>query len=50
MEYQNVMVNGKTITIPEYYQKVDSMPEDPKDSIPFMARTGNARAYKENCV
>ena len=45
MEYQNVMVNGKTITIPEYYQKVDSMPEDPKESIPFMARTGNAMCF-----
>ena len=45
MEYQNVIINGTTISIPEYYQKVDSMPDDPEDSIPFMVQTGNAMCF-----
>ena len=42
MKYQNVTINGKTISIPEYYQMVDPMPDDPADSIPYMVQTGNA--------
>lgn len=45
MKYQNVTINGRTISIPEYYQKADSMPDDPVDSIPYMAQTGNAMCF-----
>ena len=29
---QIITVNGKTVTISDYYQIVDSMPDDPADS------------------
>ena len=45
MNYQNVTINGTTISIPEYYQKVDSMPDDPVESIPYMVQTGNAMCF-----
>lgn len=45
MNYQNVTINETTISIPEYYQKVDSMPDDPADSIPYMVQTGNAMCF-----
>ncbi len=45
MESLNVVINGKTVSIPAYYQKVDAMPDDPKDSIPFMVRTDNAMCF-----
>ena len=45
MNYQNVTINGTTISIPEYYQKVDSMPDDPAESIPYMVQTGNAMCF-----
>ena len=45
MEYQKVEINGVTITIPAYYQQVNSMPNDPKDSIPYMVRTENAECF-----
>lgn len=45
MEYQDVTVNGMTISIPAYYQRVDSMPEDPENSIPYMVQTGNAMCF-----
>ena len=45
MKTQNVTINGRTISIPDYYQKVDSMPDDPADSIPFMVQTGNAMCF-----
>ena len=42
MRYQNVTINKKTIAIPYYYQKVNSMPNDPIDSLPYMVQTENA--------
>ena len=45
MKTQNVTINGRTIIIPDYYQKVDSMPDDPVDSIPYMVQTGNAMCF-----
>ncbi|MBQ9047024.1 MAG: hypothetical protein IJ120_03890 [Solobacterium sp.] len=45
MKKQNVTINGITISIPEYYQKVDSMPDDPVDSIPYMVQTDNAMCF-----
>ena len=42
MKYQNVTINGKSISIPEYYQKVDSLPDIPEDSVPYMVQTENA--------
>ena len=42
MECQDVRIQGRTIMIPGHYQKVDSMPDDPKDSVPFVVRTENA--------
>ena len=45
MKTQNVTINGRTIIIPDYYQKVDSMPDDPVASIPYMVQTGNAMCF-----
>ena len=45
MKNQNVTINGITISIPEYYQKVDSMPDDPADSVPYLVQTGNAMCF-----
>ena len=45
MKYQNVTINGKTIAIPDYYQMVDSMPDDPIDSVPYMVQTDNAMCF-----
>ena len=45
MKTQNVMISGKTITIPEYYQRVDPMPDDPAESIPYMVQTDNALCF-----
>ena len=45
MEYQNVTINGKTIVIPDYYQMIDSMPDDPIDSVPYMVKTDNALCF-----
>ncbi len=45
MNTQNIMINEKTISIPDYYQKVESMPDDPKNSIPFMVQTDNAMCF-----
>ena len=39
MEIQRIVINGMSVAIPDYYQKVDSMPEDPKDSVPYMTHT-----------
>ena len=41
MKYQKVTINGKTIFIPDYYHKVDSMPDDPEGSVPYMVQTHN---------
>ena len=45
MNYQNVTINGKTVCIPEYYQRVDSMPDDPENSVPYMVQTENAMCF-----
>ena len=45
MNTQDININGKTITIPDYYQKVDSMPDDPENSVPYMIQTGNAMCF-----
>ncbi len=45
MNTQDITINGKTISIPNYYQKVDSMPDDPESSIPVMVQTGNAMCF-----
>ena len=42
MKYQTIDITGKTVSIPSYYQRVDSMPEDPENSVPYMAQTENA--------
>lgn len=43
MNVQTVDVNGMSISIPEYYVKVESSPEDPENSVPFMTESPNAR-------
>ncbi len=40
-----VKVNGVEISIPEYYQQVDSDPEDPENSLSFAAQTEYARCF-----
>ena len=45
MNTQTITISGKMITIPDYYQKVDSMPDDPENSIPYMVQTGNAMCF-----
>jgi hypothetical protein len=42
METKNVIINEMSLNLPSYYQQVESMPDDPADSIPFMVQTGNA--------
>ncbi len=42
MKKQTISVNGEKIYIPEYYQKVDSMPGDPENSVPYVTQTANA--------
>ena len=42
MEKQEIYVNGETLCIPGYYQKVDSMPGDPENSVPYEVQTPNA--------
>lgn len=42
MEKQKITVNGESIFIPKYYQKVDSMPGDPENSVPYEVQTPNA--------
>lgn len=42
MEKQNITVNGESVLIPDYYQKVDSMPGDPENSVPYEVQTPNA--------
>lgn len=43
--YQDITIAENTIEIPAYYQQVDSMPEDPKDSIPLMVQTDSAMCF-----
>ena len=45
MNTQKISINGDTILIPGYYQKVDSMPEDPVNSVPYMFQTENAMCF-----
>ena len=45
MEMQRIEINGKSIIFPGYYQRVDSMPDDPEGSIPFMVQTENAICF-----
>lgn len=42
MGSQSIVIKGHTIFIPDCYKKVDSMPEDPENSIPYMVRTDHA--------
>ena len=42
---QTVDINGMKIVIPDYYQKVDSMPGDPEGSVPYMVRSENAGCF-----
>lgn len=42
---KKVKVNGVEIIIPDYYQQVDSVPEDPENSIPFATHTDHARCF-----
>lgn len=42
MNNQNVIIGGKVVSIPNYYQRVESMPEDPEGSVPFAVQTENA--------
>ncbi|MCR5092976.1 MAG: hypothetical protein K6B72_03285 [Lachnospiraceae bacterium] len=43
MEKKALNVNGETIYIPAYYQRVDPMPGDPENATPFEVQTENAR-------
>ena len=45
VKYQDITINGKTISIPAYYQKVDSMPGDPEDSVPYTVQTENVICF-----
>ena len=42
MRKQIISINGFDISIPEYFQKVDSMPGDPENSVPYEVRSENA--------
>lgn len=45
MDIQELHVNGKSVSIPKYYQRVDSMPDDPEGSLPYMVQTENAACF-----
>ena len=45
MDMKSIEINGKTVYIPAYYQQVDSTPEDPEGSIPFMVKTDQAICF-----
>ena len=42
MDKQVIKVNGESVAFPTYYQKVDSMPGDPENSVPYEVQTPNA--------
>lgn len=42
MEKQTIKINGGSVTFPSYYHKVDSMPGDPENSVPYEVQTPNA--------
>ena len=45
MEVQEVNIQNMAIKIPAYYQRVDSMPDDPENSVPYMFQTENALCF-----
>jgi len=45
MKTQKVKIKKMSISIPEYYSRVDSMPEDPPDSHAFMVQSKNAVCF-----
>lgn len=42
---KEVKVADMAIKVPDYYQQVDSMPEDPECSVPLMVQTENAMCF-----
>lgn len=44
-DIQEIKVNDKVVAIPAYYQRVDSMPDDPEGSVPYMVQTENATCF-----
>lgn len=45
MSNQRITINNNYFFIPDYYQKVDSMPGDPEGSVPYMVQTKNAMCF-----
>ena len=45
MDMKTIEINVKTVQIPAYYQQVDSSPEDPEGSVPFIVRTEQAICF-----
>lgn len=45
MDVKTIEIYGKTVQIPAYYRQVDSSPEDPEGSVPFMVRTEQAICF-----
>jgi len=45
MNTQKIDVSGMLITIPAYYQKWNSMPEDPPDSVSYGVQTENSMCF-----
>ena len=44
-DLQEIKINDKAVFIPDYYQRVDSMPDDPEGSLPYMVQTENATCF-----
>lgn len=42
MNTKQISIGQCRVSIPDYFQQVDSMPEDPEESIPLMAQSNNA--------
>ena len=42
---KQVMVSGIEMNIPSYFIKVDSMQDDPEESVPFMCQTENSLCF-----
>lgn len=45
MNTQNLTIEGTAVALPAYYQRVDSMPDDPENSVPYMAQTEHALCF-----
>ncbi len=45
MDTKEIQIGKTEIKVPDYYQKVDSMPEDPENSVPLMVKTDNAMCF-----